>query len=890
MPPAEIDPIEKKSYTKVWFLVGSIFFAVSVWAFYSEFIARRTWKGYQREFNYLELKKTQDEYDKAKQAIDTEDKRRDQLPDPVPPAPPLPDDQLSIRKIRLKIEAAEVAMDGKEYQDATVELKKRNIELSDAKQKLGFAKADEDEVFYEWKHSLLHENEKEAEEKKKRYYELEDRIAEDKKLVQEKEARVAEVQQILDKYQSELKKWKTAEKKYYEPLDKIQKRIEAIKDRSDDIKQVVIDDLGKGGPVAWGTVDRCESCHVAINRAGFENEKQPFRTHPFREEILGKHPPEQFGCTTCHWGQGRATQIVGKPLEEGDYAHGFVHHWETPLLKGDFTEASCNKCHQDQWKLDHADVAMKGKKLFWDLGCTGCHAIKGFESAPKVGPSLAKVKDKVYEEWLLSWIKDPKGYLPHTKMPKVPLDIDEPGQTEKVAAYILQSSAAYDFPFGKFPGGNAENGKKVFEAVGCYGCHTLGDKGTGLAPALDRITEKTSADWIYNWIQDPKAYNPDARMPKLRLTGQEAADVTAFLTQEDKRLPRDEALEQRLKDPENAKKGFLLISQYGCYGCHNIKGFEDASKLSVELTAFGRKDIAELDFGDTKIPRTWEEWTKGKIHDPRMYLTERTSSRMPNFGLSDEDIHSLVVFLKGLRKEDVPVRFVISQTRPHQKVIDDGRRMVERLNCKGCHLIEGEGRLIEQAIGPDKAPPNLMGIGARVRPDWMFAFLKDPSRIKIRPWIEVHMPTFGFTDDQTNAIVQYFSALDNVPPDFSTLPPKQPDPEMLAAGEKLASRDYFSCFSCHIQNGVNPPSAPEQWGPDLALAHERIRNGFIPEWVKDPQKFTPGVKMPAFLPADDAAPQDILGGNRQKQAEALRDYIMSLGATSSPKMPTTTPQ
>ena len=60
--------------------------------------------------------------------------------------------------------------------------------------------------------------------------------------------------------------------------------------------------------------------------------------------------------------------------------------------------------------------------------------------------------------------------------------------------------------------------------------------------------------------------------------------------------------------------------------------------------------------------------------------------------------------------------------------------------------------------------------------------------------------------------------------------------------------------------------------------------------MKDPQKFTPGVKMPAFLPADDAAPQDILGGNRQKQAEALRDYIMSLGATSAPKMPTTTPQ
>src|SRR5262249_57111221 len=140
-------------------------------------------------------------------------------------------------------EQAEVAKEGKESNDAQAELKKRGIELADNKQKLGFAKADEDEVFYEWKHALLENRDQEAEEKKKRYYELEDRIAAQKKVVQEKEGRVAEVQQTLDKYQSELKKWQAAEKKYYEPLEKIQKKIDAINGGSNDIKQVVIDDL-----------------------------------------------------------------------------------------------------------------------------------------------------------------------------------------------------------------------------------------------------------------------------------------------------------------------------------------------------------------------------------------------------------------------------------------------------------------------------------------------------------------------------------------------------------------------------------------------------------------------------------------------------------------------
>jgi len=868
----------KKNPTKLWFVLGSLFFLVSIWAYYSEFIARRSWQGYQAEFNRIELKKVEDEYGKSKQIIDAENKRRDELADPVPP---LSEDQLSLRRIRLKIEEAQVKMESKEFSQLQDELKKRTILLSDAKQRAGFAKADEDEVFYVWKHAVYEGHEKEAEEKKKDYFELENKIAELKKAQAEKQAAVDEVQDKMNATSGELEKWQKAEKKMLEPLKKLQKKIDAIKDRGLDIKQEVVDDLGKGGAVAWGVVDRCESCHVAINRDGFENEKEPFRTHPNRAEILGKHLPDKFGCTTCHGGQGRATQIEGKPMEEGDFSHGFVHHWNEPLLIKDFAQSTCNKCHQDQWKLDFAPVAMQGKKLFWNLGCTGCHLIQGFENAPKVGPSLLKVGSKVNEEWLIAWIKNPRDYLPHTKMPKAPLDSDEPGQVEKVASYLLQSSEVFDFPLGKYPGGNAGSGKKIFETVGCLGCHTMGDKGTGLAAALDKVASKTTADWIYNWVQNPKVYNPESRMPDLRMTPQEAADVTAYLVGEQgKPAAEDGELRSRLKDPENAKKGFLLISQYGCYGCHNIKGFESASKLSVELTAVGRKEPAELDYGDTKIPRTWVDWVSGKLKNPRMYLTERTSSRMPNFGLTDEQIHALVVFLSGMKKEEVPPRFKMSFLYPRQKEIDDGRRMVERLNCKGCHMIEGEGRLIESVIGPDKSPPLLMGIGARVRPDWMFKFLKDPSWVKIRPWIEVRMPTFHFSDDQANTIIHYFSALDNVPPDFSTIAHAAPSKESLEAGAKLASPDAFSCLSCHIENGKTPTSAPEQWGPDFAMAHDRIRYDFIPEWVKDAQKFTPGIKMPAFLPTDDAGPQDILGGNRQKQAEALRDYIMSLGAAS----------
>ena len=120
------------------------------------------------------------------------------------------------------------------------------------------------------------------------------------------------------------------------------------------------------------------------------------------------------------------------------------------------------------------------------------------------------------------------------------------------------------------------------------------------------------------------------------------------------------------------EKGFLAISQVGCYGCHEIKGFEKMAKLSVDLTGFSLKDIMEFDFGETKVPRTWADWTAGKLRDPQQYLTEKTTSRMPKFQLSEEEIHSLVVFLKGMRKEEPPPEYIMSDVRPMQKAIEKG--------------------------------------------------------------------------------------------------------------------------------------------------------------------------------------------------------------------------
>ena len=45
------------------------------------------------------------------------------------------------------------------------------------------------------------------------------------------------------------------------------------------------------------------------------------------------------------------------------------------------------------------------------------------------------------------------------------------------------------------------------------------------------------------------------------------------------------------------------MRKYGCFGCHDIPGMENESRVGVELSTFGSKTLEELFFGNhTDIP------------------------------------------------------------------------------------------------------------------------------------------------------------------------------------------------------------------------------------------------------------------------------------------------
>jgi hypothetical protein len=150
------------------------------------------------------------------------------------------------------------------------------------------------------------------------------------------------------------------------------------------IQQVVLDWIEFDRDVDREQVDRCQTCHMGTDAGTYTSAAIPkqFRTHPHRSTLFGAHPVEKFGCTSCHQGQGRATDMLshsGWHLEEkhGKERWHFSgdHYWEDPLLPiGEMTKIIVDerddelqvKVGKGKWetvKLDHKSPASRDKLI-----------------------------------------------------------------------------------------------------------------------------------------------------------------------------------------------------------------------------------------------------------------------------------------------------------------------------------------------------------------------------------------------------------------------------------------------------------------------------------------------------------------------------------------------
>ena len=118
--------------------------------------------------------------------------------------------------------------------------------------------------------------------------------------------------------------------------------------------------------------------------------------------------------------------------------------------------------------------------------------------------------------------------------------------------------------------------------------------------------------------------------------------------------------------------------------------------------------------------------------------------RMPDFDFTEVENERLRTAIMSFQREIQPASALPPRTAKRDYTVR-GRALVRRQNCVGCHEIEGDGGDFRRLVSePTLAPPMLTPEGAKVQPDWLYAFLQGP--ITIRPWLDVRMPTFGLDD------------------------------------------------------------------------------------------------------------------------------------------------
>ena len=727
------------------------------------------------------------------------------------------------------------------------------------------------------------------------------------------------------------------------------------------VNQVVLPDIKENLNFAQvPRVDRCVTCHLGVERADLEGVENPHGAHPRLALFVASdspHPLEEFGCTSCHGGRGRATDFYGTVHvpDSSDQEHDWeerlgwkeYHLWEEPMHPLRYAEAGCYQCHSGQTQVRGADKLNYGLALVEQAGCYSCHQIDSFERSLQRGPSLRHVADKITPEFAFQWIKDPAAFRAQTWMPSYfgqsnNSDPDSAARSDQevraMVSYLFANSTAY--PMASIPvAGDAARGEALVASVGCMACHQSPEETAGsdtrtaasiqdlrrqFGPNFQGLGSKTSAQWVYNWLKDPSSYHPGTRMPSLRLTDQEAADITAYLMRStdsafvnrpvpgiDDAIVDEIALDflsntapmitarEQLAGMSRTEKleftGERLIGQYGCYACHDIAGFEGAQPIGTELTDIGRKALHQFDYGFIDIEHSRTSWWTAKLTDPRIFdthrdLTAMLKSRMPNFRLTDLQVEAVVTALAGFVETNPDNTRIVPRT-PRNLRIEQGQQLVRQMNCQGCHVIEDDGGAIvdrvadwlERFEGRDAAdaatlaasfsPPNLRGEGRKVQTDWLFAFFHEPSLI--RPWLRVRMPSYDMTAEQRNDLIAYFTALDAAAYPFAEAVEPDLSQEELDAALTMFSPQYFNCTTCHIQGDQFPPGTPDRWAPDFALAAERLRPEWIIDWLADPQALMPGTRMPAFYPL--GAP-GILNDDTGHQLEVLRDYLLTLGS------------
>jgi mono/diheme cytochrome c family protein len=394
-----------------------------------------------------------------------------------------------------------------------------------------------------------------------------------------------------------------------------------------------------------------------------------------------------------------------------------------------------------------------GKKLFSESRCISCHTVEGKGNGS--APELSRIASSVTRAWLLAFVRDPQAFNPKTRMPRYHFSDTE---TRDLVAYMEDELRDFDAPKDLLEPVRvnqtlAANGRILFRQAGCFACHGAAGPvdAEKFGPDLDGLGDKRAASldfgrradlartlpaWLSAKLAAPRSFAQGLKMPSYDFDAADASAIqTALLSLSAQPVPQPYRF-AGAHPPGLVPAGPAgdLIGRYRCLSCHQVgdRG--------------GDVSTAPLTYEGSKVKRDWLTDYLMLSYTLRPILVER----MPVFRMPREEATLLADALEGFFVDPAIPEDPFAGRPAADSDPAEGQHLYTSLGCRACHILGSAGGYY--------GPP-LTEAGRRLKPGWVFTWLKGPQRWRS----DVRCPDYGLTDTDALRLTAYLESLRGAP-------------------------------------------------------------------------------------------------------------------------------
>ena len=401
-------------------------------------------------------------------------------------------------------------------------------------------------------------------------------------------------------------------------------------------------------------------------------------------------------------------------------------------------------------------------------------------------------------------------------------------------------------PPAELPAAKMREGRMLFNSLHCAACHEAGTlvpkDGNGMmetmmtAPDLADAGARFRPEWIAAWVENPRAVRPDATMPVLHATKEQAADIAAFVASLG--TPA-KAVAEKNAEQDMAAAGGGLFANLGCIACHTTPDFSAKDEYArIPLAHVAGKFQPSAIAGFLKNPTAHSTW-----------------ARMPNFRLSEHEAAKLSAYLLANAKAEFPAT---------KGDATKGRTLATTLGCANCHAIPGI----------EKSTLTAPALAAVQKSDAKGCLVEGAGKA----------PAYGLSQQQREALAAFLAT------DLASL--KQDTPAEFA--ERQIAR--MNCTACHprdgqqstwqkveeemttLQNAAPQPAEQLEGAPiaGTAVPHltwfgEKLQPGWMGSFIAGAAPYKPRPWLVARMPGFGAPAMGIAVGLAQQHGLPLSD-------------------